>query len=298
MLFRRALVLLPFLLLAGCQNAPPTAAPVVSPVVSSFASPKDDLGREIPLKAPAKRVIAIGPGAIETIFALGAGKSLVGRDDYADFPIQAKKVAIAGDYKGPNVEKSIALRPDLVIVQGETWDKARVEQWQTQIGAPVAALVATNLLEVAADIEKIGQWTGHDAKSSRIAASLRPKIGADFAPGPSAFIEISRSPLSTAGQKTLVDSVLSQARCNNIARVSGYQPYGLESLLANPPDVYIVPSKAKRDTVIQQLRADAALSKLKCVREGQVVVVDPDLILRPGPRLQQGIAQLRKAIGK
>ncbi len=302
MLFRRALRIAPFLLLAGCQNAPQTAAPVlsktVSKTVSGFASPKDDLGREIALKAPAKRVIVIGPGAIETVFALGAAKQLVGRDNYADFPAAAKKVAIAGNYQGPNVEKSIALRPDLVIVQGETWDKTRVEQWETQIGVPVAALVATNLFEVADDIEKIGKWTDHAAKSSRIAASLRPKVGASFAPGPPAFIEIGRSPLYTAGQKTLVNSVLSAAHYANAAKVTGYQPYGLESLLANQPEVYIVPSKAKREKVLRDLRAHTVLSKLPCVRAGQIVVIDPDLILRPGPRLRLGIEQLRKAVEK
>jgi len=299
MSFRRALCwlplgLLPLGLLAGCGapqkiNPQPGAAPVSA--VSVF--PRDDLGRKIALKSPARRVIVIGPGAVETVFALGAEKSLVGRDSSADFPSGSQKISIAGDYQGPNVEKSIALRPDLVIVQGETWGKARIEQWQNQIGAPVAALVATDVRGVRNGIEKIGSWLGKSADSLRIAGALQPRASQRAVSTPSAFVEIGRSPLYTAGQKTLVGDVLKAGGFFNLAQVSGYQTYGVESLLARQPDAYIAPLKATRETVLRQLRADAALSRLKCVREGHVVVIDSDLLLRPGPRLEQGIAQLR-----
>ncbi len=286
MFLRRALVLLPLLLVSSCTAPTQTAAPVAN----SFNAPKDDLGRVIALKSPAKRVIVIGPGAVETVFALGAQKSLVGRDDYADFPIQAKKIAVAGDYKGPSVEKSVALRPDLVIVQGETYDRDRMESWQQQIGAPVASLAATDVGGVQRDIEKIGKWLGADARARQVTIAVRPP---SLPPKYSAFIETQRSPLNTAGKKTLVSSVLEAGGFRNVAQISGYQPYGLESLLANQPDVYIVPSKAKREVVLRQLRDNEALSKLKCVREGQVVVIESDFILRPGPRLGIGIAKLR-----
>lgn len=294
MFIRRALWLLPWSLpwlwIPGCAPAPETAAPLA--VKSVF--PDDDLGREIALRSPAKRVIVIGPGAIETLFALGAGKSLVGRDSYADFPPEAKKVAIAGDYSGPSVEKCVALRPDLVILQGETWDKARVEGWQKQIGAPVAALVATDVKGVAVGIGKFGKWLGQSAGAGRVTAALQPSRNSSNRRTFDGFIEIGRSPLWTAGQKTLVSSVLSQGGGKNMAQVSGYQPYGLESLLARQPEFYLVPSKAKRETVLEQLRGHAALSKLNCVRRGQVIVVDPDLVLRPGPRLGLGIAKIKQ----
>lgn len=292
MLFRCVLWLSP-LLVAGCAAPQPNAAPAQTTApVAAFKSPSDDLGREIALKSPAKRVIVIGPGAIETVFALGAQKSLVGRDDYADFPPQAKKVAVAGDYQGPNVEQSVALRPDLVILEGETWDKARVEQWQSQLGVPVAALTATDRRAVQSGIEKIGAWLGQNAKARQVADQVRPQA---FYGQNSAFIEIERSPLSTAGKNTLVNSVLESNGWKNVAEVSGYQPYNLESLLAAQPDAYIVPSKAKRAEVLEQLRGNAALSKLQCVRQGHVVVIDPDLILRPGPRLALGMIALERA---
>ncbi|HEX9996820.1 MAG TPA: helical backbone metal receptor [Abditibacterium sp.] len=272
--------------LSGCQK------PQVSKLKQENLGPRfptDDLNRAVELANPAQRVVVIGPGAIETIFALGAGAKLVGRDSYADFPAEAKKIAIAGDYSGPSVEKCIALRPDLVLVQGETWDKARVEQWQTQIGAPVAALVATDVNGVRKGIKKIGKWLGEAKKADGLAANIRPQA---FYGQHSAFIEVGRSPLWTAGQNTLVSDVASHGGFKNVAKVRGYQAFNLESLLALQPETYLVPSKSSRAVVLRQLRASPTLSKLKCVKRGHVVVIHPDLLLRPGPRLMNGMALL------
>lgn len=294
MFSRRNFFLLPLLLLAGCQS-PPQIASTGKPTTNTATQlERDDLNREIPLKGIAKRVVVIGPGAIETIYALGAEKSLVGRDSFADYPAPAKKIAIAGDYKGPSVEKCVALRPDLVIVQGETWDKARIEAWQSQIGAPVAALVATSLKQVQTDFRKIGHWLGRKEQAEALAKSLNI-TPLDSKNRPVAFVEVGRSPLYTAGGGTLIDDVLRAGGFSNVAAdVRGYQPFGLESLVARQPSVYIAPSVLSREALTRELRASPVLSKLKSIREGRVVAIDSNYLLRPGPRLGIGIKQLRQ----
>lgn len=282
-----------FAVLAGC--APKTAAPPAIPqTVAPF--PSDDLGRTVALKAPAQRVIVIGPGAIETVYALGAQKQLVGRDGYAVIPPAAKSVAVAGDYQGPNVEQSIALRPDLIIVQGETYDEARAENWQGKIGVPVAILRPTSLQKVRDDIEKIGAWLGKRDGAKKLAATLN--FPAPPANGPTAFIEIGRSPLYSAGPDTLVGDVLKAAGLRNAAQIKGYAPYNIETLIANQPDFYLATSDKPKEQVLSELRKSPTLSKLKCVQTGRVIVMEGDLILRPGPRLKQGIEKLKEqAVG-
>lgn len=291
MLFRRWLAILLPLLLVGCR------AP--QPVTSSKGSTakdviKDDLGREIPLRGEAQRVVIIGPGAIETVYALKAEAKLVGRDSYADYPAAAKNIAVAGDYSGPAVEKCIALRPDLVILQGETWDRGRVENWQKQIGVPVAALTATNLKAVQENFRKLGIWLGRREAADYLAKTL------DIAPSKrkvqvTAFVEVGRSPLYTAGQGTLVSDVLEAGGFTNVAAdVRGYQPFGQETLLARQPAVYVAPSKSSQQVVLKELRASPTLSKLNCVRDGRVISIQGDYLLRPCPRLRLGIEQLKK----
>ena len=283
-------------LLAGCNATKPTATAPAANVqdVQNARFPNDDLNRPVNLKAPARRVIVIGPGAVETMFAIGAGDKMVGRDNYATVPPAAEKVAIAGDFKGPNVEQSVALRPDLILVQGETYDRARVENWQTKIGVPVAALTPTTLKMVREDILKMGQWTGQTAQSQKVAATLN--VPTPRPNGPKAFIEIERSPLYSAGPDTLVGNVIEAAGLTNVAKIKGYAPYNVESLLSDPPDVYLVTSDKPKTQVVAELRNSPALSKLDCIRKGRVIVMDGDLILRPSPRLKQGIEKLKEQV--
>ncbi len=280
-----------FALLAGCTQQQPAPAPPAANVQGA-QFPNDDLDRPVNLSAPAQRVVVIGPGAVETMFAIGAQKQLVGRDNYATIPPAAKEVAIAGDFQGPNVEKAVALRPDLVIVQGETYDKGRAKNWQEKIGVPVAVLTARDLKMVRDDIFKIGQWTGKIDQARQVAATLN--IPAASKAGPKAFIEIGRSPLYTAGPDTLVGNVIEAAGYTNVAQIKGYQPYNIESLLAAPPDVYIATSDKPKAQIVAELRKSPTLSKLDCIQKGRVIVINGDLILRPGPRLKQGIEKLRE----
>ena len=286
----RALPLLA--LLAGCASNPKNAAPPAAPVQTAARFPADDLGRPVALKAPARRVIVIGPGAIETVYALKAQGQIVGRDSWPPVIEAAIQLPVAGDYQGPNIEQSIALRPDLVIVQGETYDKTRVEDWQNKIGAPVAALTATDLAKVRADMVKIGAWLGKAGAAQKLAATLNWPAAPQK--GPTAFLQIGQSPLYTAGPDTLVGNVLEAAGFRNAAQVKGYQPYNVESLLAAAPDFYVVPSVKPPAQVLRELRGSPALSKLDCVQKGRVIVVDGDLLLRPGPRLKLGLEKLKR----
>jgi iron complex transport system substrate-binding protein len=90
------------------------------------------LGRTITLKSVPQRIVTIGPGATEMIFALGAGSRLVGRDSSSDYPPGQRPrgvqgVPVVGDFSGPFVESTVAARPDLIIVQGETYGRLAEE---------------------------------------------------------------------------------------------------------------------------------------------------------------------------
>jgi iron complex transport system substrate-binding protein len=122
------------------------------------AMPRDDLNRPVELRAVPQRVAVIGPGAVETVFALGAGDKLVGRDSGTDYPPAALRAPVVGDHKGPNLEQLVAARPDFVIIQGETYGRERLEEWQKQIGVPVAGLAATTVPGVQAGMRKVRTW--------------------------------------------------------------------------------------------------------------------------------------------
>lgn len=268
----------------------------IAPPAPNSTFPVDDLKRPVQLQAPAQRVAIIGPGATETLFQLGLGDRVVGRDQVSDYPEATSKIPVVGDYTGPFFEKVIAVHPDLVIMQGETWDYARVEDFQQKIGVPVAALTANDLTAVSSDIRKMGAWLGQQPKADALADQLEKSTKAAPTPTMTAFIEVSRPPLWTAGKGTLVSDFIEHCGFRNVAKVAGYKQFSMESLLALNPDIYIVPADNPDPAkVLSSLRADPQLGKLPAVKAGRIIVINSDLSLRPGPRLIQGLAQLRAA---
>jgi iron complex transport system substrate-binding protein len=322
-----------FLSLSGCTprdsaEGQPTAATTSQPSpkvgessaaqngLSSEQLEKDDLGRTINLAKVPQRIVSIGPGATEIIYALGFESKLVGRDSSSDFPVEATKVASVADFRGPFLESVIVAKPDFMIVQGETWGRDRIEEWQKKIGVPVAALSATTVEGVAQGIERLGYWVGGETDTGlKLANSLRTKSS----PGASgqkplrkALFEIQRSPLMVAGRGTLVDDVMGAAGLANAGgSVEGYKQFNMESLLADQPDYYVVTTSARGRNngypTSEQLRAEAAkvraelagmrgLRELECVKADRILVIPADWALRPGPRLRLAIDELARQI--
>lgn len=295
MYLRAALCLLA---LSGCASRESQTenplAPATNPALqTNNPGATDDWSRPIKLQAVPRRVVVIGPGATEIAYALGKGSLLVGRDSASDYPAAATKLPVVADYRGPFFEQVRAVRPDFIIVQGETYDAARLDAWQKKCGAPVAGLAATNLKAVQRDVEKIGAWLGVEPGKVRTAVQI------DLAPRKeqgTAFVEVSRRPLMTAGSDTLIGDAVAHAGLRNVTELKGYKNYSLETLATQNPRFYVVAAKpAQRALILKTLRSSPGLKELECIRAGRVLVADPDLLLRPGPRLNAGIRQLAEA---
>ncbi|MBI4630725.1 MAG: ABC transporter substrate-binding protein, partial [Chloroflexi bacterium] len=106
----------------------PTTAPAVAPTLAPTSAPSpapltftDASKRIVKLPKPAQRIISIAPSNTEILFAVGAGKQVVGRDDLSDFPAEAKSVtSIGSTFKKLNTEAIVALKPDLVLAANLT----------------------------------------------------------------------------------------------------------------------------------------------------------------------------------
>ncbi len=287
----RRVFLLLGLVLAGCAAPPTQQKPA-----TSLALPKDDLGREIKFSAVPKRIISLAPGVTETIFALGEGHKIVARDQSADYPPAAKELPVVADFNGPFFEKVVAVRPDLLIQQGETYDAARIELWQRKCAVPVALLQPKSIIEVQSGIEKIAKWLGVPEKAAALNKTFPQPVKTSKI---TVFFEVGRQPLWTTGSDTFIGDALKHLGYRNVANIKGYKQFSLESLAKANPDFYIVTS-AKPDIKqsLRELRAVPALRDLKCIRQGNVVVVPADWILRPGPRLAKGMREIEKQINR
>src|SRR5512141_2755187 len=112
---------------AVSTEIPATIAPTVAPTPTALgqaeaptATPAaliftDGLGREIKLAGPAQRIVSLAPSNTEILFAVGAGKQVVGRDDFSAFPAEVTPLPKIGSLDKQNTEQIVALKPDLVL---------------------------------------------------------------------------------------------------------------------------------------------------------------------------------------
>jgi iron complex transport system substrate-binding protein len=119
------LILVWVFILSACTPAPtpeptPTAAPTEAATPSTI-SVTDSTGKTITLTEPAQRIVTLSPASTETLFALGAGAQIVGRDTFSDYPEQAKDIPdIGGGFGELNIEAILARNPELILASALT----------------------------------------------------------------------------------------------------------------------------------------------------------------------------------
>jgi iron complex transport system substrate-binding protein len=307
--FIRILPALLVLVLVGAactdgSDAQQESSPSPSPSVSGASFPislVDDDGVQVTIAAEPQRIVTFAPSMTEIVYALGLGDRLVGvSGSFDDFPPEAAKVEQiggAGDFGvDPNVERVIALEPDLflTISGGDAW-KAELRD----LGVPVVTLNATDFADLLKDIETVGTLTGASAQAQTLVEDMAARadtVAAQATERVSCFFEVYYPPLTTAGPNTFVYDLLERAGCDPVTAgaKSDYPEWSIEDLVASAPQVYLATSDSVKSPAAIAKRA--GFDGIAAVAAGNVVLVDGDLVTRPGPRVVEGLEQLAAAL--
>lgn len=319
---RKTLILTLLLALAitGCAPASvPTEAPVsVSTDIPAISSPQgteapaatdgltftDDMGREITLAETPERIVSLAPSNTEILFAVGAGEQVVGRDEFSDYPEEAKSIeSIGGSFGEYNVEAIVALEPDLVLA-AEINTPELVKQLE-DLGLTVYYLGnPTTLEEMYAKLETVAELTGHDA--SALVASLQARVAAvdeKIAPlsfRPNVFYEIDASDPSkpyTYGPGTFGQLLIERAGGFNVGSVASdaYPQLSLEQIVVENPSIIIL-GDSMWGVTPESVLERAGWEVIEAVKSNQIFPIDDNLISRPGPRLVDGLEALAKIL--
>jgi iron complex transport system substrate-binding protein len=269
-----------------------TAAPVIV---------RDDTGATVKLSAPAQRIVSLAPHATELLFALGAGSRIVGTLDTSDTPAAAKAIPRVGDSRALDLERIVALRPDLIV----TWPwtaPAQVEALRARGIAAFTTMPAT-IDGIAADLERLGALTGTQAAGWREAETFRARLeklrernaGAQRV---RVFYEIWDSPLYTIGGRHLITEAIGLCGGENIfaALTLPAPAVDIEAVLAAKPDAII--AGADRGSRPAWLDSWRRWKELPAVANERLYAVDADLLHRPGPRFLEGVEALCAVIEK
>ena len=261
----------------------------------------DSLGRRVERVAPARRVISLAPHATELIAAAGGQDTLVGVIRDSDYPPVVRLVPQVGDAWQIDRERVIALQPDLIVAWLEPAVAALQPMLQT-LGIPVFFSAPTRLAQVPEQIEALGELLGTLSPARRAATAWRQRLDTlrrDQAGQPvrTVFIEVGRAPLYTLNQQHIVNDIVTTCGAHNVFAQAPVvaPPVSVEAVVNARPDLIVV---AAKPTPANQRAADEYWQRYATAlpAAARPVLIDPDLLVRPGPRLLEGAAQLCQAV--
>jgi iron complex transport system substrate-binding protein len=273
------------------RPAPPPAPPAARTVV-------DDLGRTVTVSARPERIVSLAPNLTEILFAVGAGDRVVATTTFCDYPPEAASKVRIGDTQRPDLERLIALKPDLVVVSTASQLETLSERLEG-LGIPTYVSRARDLDGVLASIERIGDLVGEPAAGEALVARLRERANRIHSavaprPAPKVFFVVGSAPLITTGRGTFLDDLIRQAGGVSISadETAEWPQYSPEAVIGAAPEVIILPTFSHG----VENEIPAALRETPAARNGRVIRVDADLVMRPGPRLVDGLEALARAM--
>ena len=260
----------------------------------------DDANQRITLAQPALRIVSLAPHVTELLFAIGAGAQIVGADEFSDYPVAAKSIPRIGRAGALDLERIVALRPDLVIGWGSGNSSAQVAQLQ-HLGLRVFISEPRQLEDVASTLRRLGQLGGHAEKGESTAAAFESGIHqlrqryAQQSPV-SVFYEIWDRPLMTVNGQHIISAVLALCGGTNVfAKLAQLAPtVDVEAVLkAQPQAILGSGSDATRPMWLDDWRR---WPRIPAAARGNLFNIPPDLIQRHTPRLLEGARLVCEAL--
>jgi iron complex transport system substrate-binding protein len=241
-------------------------------------------------------IVSLSPTATEMLYAMGAGSQVKAVDDQSDYPKQAPVTKLSGFT--PNAEAIAAYKPDLVIISN---NMDGITAKLNALSIPVLDLpAAANVSDVYAEFTELGAAIGHVAQAQAIDRSLKTEIKQIVAAEPAHakpltyYYEISTNPYYSVTSSTFIGSLLSLLGMKSIADAAtgaaaagGYPTLSAEYILKASPDYIILADtgKAGGGQDAATVNARPGWSVLTAVKEKHIILLNPDIASRWGPRV-------------
>ncbi len=261
----------------------------------------DDAQRTVRLDKPAKRIISLAPHVTELIFAAGAGHLLVGVSEYSDYPEEAKKIASVGNVFALDLERVLALKPDLIVI----WGSGNAKQLAKKLRDNKVTVFESephNFEDIASSLERISTLAGTEAIGKNAAKQFRQKLQnlsdtyrlKEKEKPVNVFHQMVKSPLMTINQEHFISKMITLCGGRNVfAELKDISAtITTEALLLANPDMIF--SSGKDDS---KLRQDwTQFPNLRAVKKQNLYSIDGDWLHRAGPRVLDATEELCKDI--
>lgn len=280
----------------ACSSRQDTALQRATVPANEMREVTDEAGKHVRVPVRAQRIITLAPNLTEIVYAVGAGDRLVGNTTFCDYPQEAKQVAKVGDTLQPNIERIIALRPELILIS----TASQLETFTKQLDERDIAVFVTDphdLEGVFRSIKTLGDLLGQQREAETLVNNLRGRAAAveeavKSRPSVTVFYQVSPSPLWTAGRSSWITDLIRRAGGRSVTGEAEGQwmRYSDEAALASQPEAIIMATSGEK------MEVAAALQKSPAVINKRVYGISGDYLSRPGPRLIEGLEQLARVL--
>ena len=250
---------------------------------------------------PAQRIVALSPHLVEQLYSLGVGDRIVGTTDHADYPEAAKNIPRVGNYAHLQIEKILALKPDLVLAWTDGNPPADLTKLR-QLGLTLVDSNPLQLTDIAKELRLLGQLTGAEAEAEQQAQLMEQgleELEKNYAGKTkvTVFYELWQQPLSTVAQQAWPQQQLELCgAANPFANAIGdYPQVSLEHVIASQPQLIIQPVSVNEPRALLDWSRWPAIP---AVQYQQFSQPNSDLVHRTTSRMLHGVRQLCADIDK
>jgi cobalamin transport system substrate-binding protein len=259
-------------------------------------------------RASASRIVSLVPALTEMLFAIGAGPQVIAVSSFDEFPPQVKSLPRVGALLDPDMERILALRPDLVLSYGSQTD---VQAQLARANIRVFSYRHAGLNGIFTTLKDLGAAVGRPADAERLARDIRGGLDAIQArvrgrPKPKTLLVFERDPASlrsvyvSGGVGFLHDMLGIAGGVNVFADVAreSVQP-SIETMLARSPEVILevrATGLLAAADVAQAKRVWGALASVPAVKQGRIEILTGEHLVVPGPRVVQGTEAFARAL--
>jgi len=259
----------------------------------------DDMGREVRIERVPQRIISLAPSHTEILFALGLSDRVIGVTRYCNYPEEAKEKEIIGGFATPDIEKIIALKPDLVLAFG-TVQTSQVAELEDR-GQTVFWLYPHTVEDILESFVRIGEITGKVDAAKQLKEGIEERIRVvqenvkDIPEREkvTVFRVMGLDPPATIGGDAFQTDTYRLAGGRNVFgnTKKDYFQFDLQTLVTLEPDIIVICGEDEEEAKAR-IKSQEGWEDLEAVKTDRIVVISCDLICRPSPRLAETIELL------
>lgn len=240
------------------------------------------------------KTISLAPHITELVYAAGAGDTLVGVSAFSNHPEQATRKPIIGDAFRVDLEKIIALQPDLVFYwQGTTTQQ--VLQQLKQHKLKTVPIKIESLAEIGQALITIAEQLNlprpnrYDEFMNRL-----HKLQQQTHKTQSVFIQLSEQPLYTVSASHWMSEAAALCGLENIFQdlATTAATVNKEAVIGQNPDVIIRMQAINENSPLQQW------PQISAIQNNHIVVLNPDIFSRPTPRIINAVEDLCRQVSQ